>query len=152
MSLYPQPIIHNGIINTTFNASDFNSFSTLKSTNITGSLAVAGLTTLNGGLVVNGTTTSSNLITAQGGIKTGTGTSGINSIYVGQGTSSTPANNNIAIVSTLPINTVGSGSIGQYNIAVGSNCLNSNTTGNSNVAIGVNAHNYIIAQDRGILL
>jgi len=55
MSLAPAPILHNGSLNTTFNASDFNNSSRLNSTNVTGPLTVSGLATFNSGTQVNGT-------------------------------------------------------------------------------------------------
>ena len=55
MSLAPAPILHNGVLNTTFNASDFNNASKLNSTNVTGPLTVSGLATFNSGTQVNGT-------------------------------------------------------------------------------------------------
>lgn len=99
MSLYPQPTLHNGSLNTTFNPSDFNSSSKLNTTNVSGTLTVAGLGTFNGGIQANGTgisatnitatgttaitgaTTITGLITANGGLTLG----GSNNITLGNG-------------------------------------------------------------------
>ena len=55
MSLSPAPILHNGVLSTTFNASDFNNASKLNSPDVTGPLTVSGLATFNSGTQVNGT-------------------------------------------------------------------------------------------------
>ena len=67
MSSYPAPTLHNGLLNTVFNSTDFTTTSNLNSTVVNGPLNINSLATCNAGLKVNGsinTTVSTNTVNA----------------------------------------------------------------------------------------